>query len=408
MACSASGAGASGPERTAPAILAYDPSDPAFHADPYPLYARLREEAPLHRSRGDAPAWVVTRYADCLEVLRRPDAGFAFGFDPHPGVQGVGHRSLARRAALHSEVRRLVSRAVTPWTVQRLRPAAERRVACLLEAIRGRDLVELMGEVAEPVAVALVCELLEVPAGDRARFREWAPDLAAALVSGTPNRCARPDAVRRACADYLARRVEEDERKPAGGLLTRLADAEEGARRMSRAERVTTSMQLAVASYVMARGLIGNLCLALLQHREALAAIRSDPSSVPYAVDECLRWDPPLQLGLRVALESFELRGQEIRAGQGVWLLIGAAHRDGRVFLEPDRFDPLRAGPPHLVRGFGGPFGIGAEVARLGAEVVADGLFRRIPRLVLAGDRLDRRRSAFFRSPERLPVAIAV
>ncbi len=391
-----------------PAALAYDPSDPAFHTDPYPLYARLREEAPIHRSRSDAPAWVVTRYADCLALLRHPQVGCTLDLDPLAGVRGRGHLALVRRAREQQRVHRLLGEAVTPWTVQRLRPACEAMASCLLEAARAHEVLDLMPQLASPVAATLVCDLLDVPPGERARFREWLPELERALDAepGSPER-ERSDAARSACAAYLAGRVAEDERAPRGGLLTRLSGRGGAEEPPGQPERITSIVQLALASYLLTRGLIGNLALALLRDREALRLVQADPGSVVHAVGECLRWDPPVQLAERVALADLDLHGRGVEAGEKLWLLVGAANRDPRSFRRPERFEALRAGPPQLGAGLGGPLGAGLELARMGAEVAISGLVRRIPRLVLAGDHLGGRSRSPFRAPERLPVAIA-
>ncbi len=387
--------------------LAYDPHDPAFHQDPYPLYARLREEAAIHRSRTDTSAWVLSRYADCLALLRDPRVGSLQGFDTRTGPAGGGVRTLARRAREQARARRLVARAVTPWTLQRQRPRLERLVDCQVEAFGGRDAVELM-QLAQAVAVTSVCELLDVPTGERAPFREWLPAFAHGLESGASDEAQRLSrAARNFLADHLAERVAADERSPAGGLLTRLAGAEEQGVRLDRRARVTSGVDLALAGYLTSYGLLGNALLALLSHPEAFHARRADPASIPFAVDECLRWDPPLQVVVRFALEDFALRGHAVRAGDPLWLLVGSANRDPRCFLEPERFDPLRAGPPHLGGGLGGAFGIGAELARQGAEVALRRLVRARPRLVLASDHLDRRAMGLFRFPGRLPVAVA-
>ena len=213
------------------------------------------------------------------------------------------------------------------------------------------------------------------------------------------------EAPRRGRAAYLAERGDADDRAPAGGLLTRLSV--EGAEGGAPQDRVTLALQLALAGYLVSRGLVANTLLAVLQHRSAWRGLVEEPAAASRAVEECLRWDPPLQLAARVALCDFRLHGRPVDAGDSLWLLLGSANRDPRSFRDPDRFDPDRVGPPCLGSGPGGPFGIGSELGRLAAEVTLRERARSRPRIVLAGEDLEREPSALLRVPGRLPVTLS-
>jgi cytochrome P450 len=391
----------------------FDPLLPEFHANPYPFYHRLRTEAPVHWS--PMGLWVLTRYDDVVTALRDPRFGRA-GFEPLlDAVYGDGivtgelpPSMLFRDPPDHTRLRSLVSRAFTPRVVEGMRPHIRELVDGLLGRVEGAGAMDVIADLAYPLPVRVIGEMLGVPPGDSDTIRQWSAAIARNLdaigLPADPAVVDRGRAAHRALVDYFRRLIPERRRRPTGDLLSLLIAAEEQGDRLSEGELLTSCLLLFIAGHETTVNLIGNGVLALLQHPDQLQKLRDDPALVPSAVEELLRWDSPVQRTARITAAEVEIGGQRIDRGSFVVAAIGAANRDPAHFADPDRLDITRRDNRHVAFGFGIHFCLGAPLARIEAQIALDAVLARLPGLALATDRPEWRESSTLRGLNALPV----
>jgi cytochrome P450 len=376
---------------------------PGSVADPYPAYARWRDERPVARPR--ERLYVLSRFADCEAVLADP----AFGridegnerlspARPRAARQGgpVNAGSLLRlNPPDHTRLRRLVSRAFTPARVRELAPRVEALTAELLAAsadsaaLAAGGRFDLISGLAQPLPVAVISELLGIPPGDRPRLVAWSAALTRALDPAflvSDEERARQQAARADFAAYLRGLLPSRRRSPGGDLISALAGVQDSSGSLTEDELVGLCMLLLVAGHETTRSLIGGAVLALLRHPAELAALAADPSLADQAVEEVLRYDPPVQVVSRSALRSTEIAGITVAAGSFVLMLLGAANRDPVLCADPDQFSVRRGARRHLAFGHGIHFCLGAPLARLEAAIALRRLLPLLPRLRIAGE----------------------
>ncbi|MFJ9347644.1 cytochrome P450 [Streptomyces sp. NPDC101237] len=371
---------------TPSARAAVDPAE--LFADPYAVYARLREAGPVHRFAGTdgLPAWLVTRYDDVRQALADP----RLSLDKARAKPG-GYRGLALPPALdanllnmdppdHTRIRRLVSQAFTPRRVARLRAPVRRTADALLDAVRPLGRADLIADYAAPLPIAVICELLGVAEDDRPDFRSWTD----ALVVPDP---ARPDGPReavKALLAYFGALLARKRAEPADDLLSALIAVRDAEDRLSEDELMSLAFLILFAGYENTVHLIGNAVLALLADPPQLAALRADPAGIGTAVEELLRYDGPVPLAIRrFPTEDVTIGGVTVPAGETVLLSLAAAHRDPRRFPEPDRLDLGRDDIGHLALGHGIHYCVGAPLARLETEIALTALLEHLPDLAL-------------------------
>ena len=402
-------------EAEAAAVLGFDPGDPAFRADPYAHYRRLAAGGRrLHRT--EVGLRVTTSYDLCEQVLRDP----RFGHRPEGG--GLWRESRARNRSFltldppdHTRLRRLVSKAFTPRLVERLRPRVEALVDELLDGVSGE--VDLIATLAYPLPVIVISEMLGVPPRDRDLFKGWSDSLARGLDPDfllPEDEIGRRETAREEFAAYFRDLAAERRARPQDDLLSALVSVSDGGDVLSEEELLATCVLLLVAGHETTVNLIGNGALALLRDPAQLELFRARPENLQAAVEELLRYDPPVQLTLRAALEDVELDGTPVERGRLVLLLTGAANRDPAVFDDPDRLDLTRYtegrdAPRHLSFGHGIHFCLGAPLARLEGQVALKKLFERDVALAgtdAAGGGLVYRDNLVLRGLRDLPVTI--
>ncbi|MCO5967156.1 cytochrome P450 family protein [Actinoallomurus soli] len=368
--------------------------DPAFVADPYPFYRRLREGGPVRRVvtvRG-LEAWLVTRYDDAREALTDPrlSSDLRLATDPRLLEQlPAAERDGAMRSMIrldppdHTRLRRLVSQAFTARRVAELEPRVQEIADRLLDAIVPAGRADLIEDFALPLPVTVISELLGVPPEDRDGFQEWT-NVMLAQHPDRPDLAAMDRAWRRMWS-YLEGLLAAKRTDPADDLLGALITARDQERRLDEGELVAMAFLLLVAGYVTTVNLIGNGIAALLAHPGQLKLLRDDPALLPGAVEEFLRWDGPVDPGvLRVAAEDLEIGGVRVPRGATVIVATAIADRDPVEFHDADRLDVARQAGAHLAFGHGVHYCLGAPLARLEGRIAIGTALRRLDDLALA------------------------
>ena len=391
----------------------FNPFQPEFHADPYPFYRRLREEDPVHQS--PLGFWVLTRYDDCVAVLRDPRFGREEFQQMLAAVYGDGSEKPALPRSMlfrdppdHTRLRALVSKAFTPRTIEQMRDHIQEIVDRLLGRALARGGMDVIEDLAYPLPVTVICEMLGVPVGDHASIRGWSSDIARSLDAiGLPSDekvVERGRVARRALADYFRALVPERRARPRTDLLSGLLAAEAQGDKLTEHEVIAMCLLLFVAGHETTVNLIGNGLLALLRHPDQLARVQAKPALVPGAIEELLRYDSPVQRTARIATTDVEIGGHAIGKGTMVVTALGAANRDPAQFPDPDRLDVTRSDVRQISFGFGIHFCLGAPLARVEGQIALGTLLRRAPRLALAEPALEWRESSVLRGLKRLRV----
>lgn len=388
--------------------------------NPYPIYSLMRTVRPVLEvpvPGWDGPGmWMLTRYRDVHDVLR--DARFSVeriraplvrdNLDRMPEFLRQSAQGLRSMLIMdppdHTRVRKLVNKAFTPKRIAALRDHIEALVRTLLDEAAERGRFDVIHDLAEPLPAIVIAELLGVPASDHRQFREWS----SALISGmaSPNADARAVAAEagRHLFGYLADTIADRRRAPREDLISAMIQAQEERDALSDAELLATSNLLLLAGHETTTNLIGNGMLALLREPEQWRRLCDEPTLLPIAIEELLRFDGPVQATLRVALEDVAIEGHAIPAGALVLVSIGAANHDPAVFANPDTLDLARDPNPHLAFGFGTHFCLGAPLARLEAQLAFEALARRFPNLALVEECPEYRPNPVLRGLARLEV----
>ena len=360
-------------------------TDPDVIADPYPLLRELRETSPVHKT-GFSDFWVLTRFEDCRAALRDQRLG-----SPEPGEEAPSLLASTRqrrpdgtRSLLflnppdHTRIRSLVSRAFTPRRVEHMRPAVRAMTEELLDPVAAAGECDLIDKLAFPLPANVISELVGVPVADRDWLRPLVSDLAATLEPNRrPGEAERAEAASMKVNQYLNDLIDRRRAEPADDLLSGMIAASDGEDRLTQPEVAVTVSLIYAAGFETTMNLIGNMVHTLMRHPEQLARLRADRSLVPSAVDEVLRFEPPVQIDGRYARADIEIGGHLIPQGHGVLTLLGAANRDPAVVDDPDRFDVGRSEVPMLSFGSGIHYCLGAALARLEGQVVLEALLDR-------------------------------
>lgn len=389
--------------------------------DPYPIYRLIRTVRPVLEvpvPGYDGPGvWLLTRYRDVHAVLRDPRFSVERLRAPlvRDNLQRMpeflrqsaeGLRSmLVMDPPDHTRVRKLVNKAFTRRRVAALRPHIEEIVRGLVDAARARGRFDLIHDFAEPLPAVVIAELLGVPPEDHRQFREWSSALIAAIGARTEAERQAATGAGRALFGYLAEIIAQRRREPKDDLISAMIQAQEEHDALSDPELLATSNLLLLAGHETTTNLIGNGVLALLRERSQWRRLCAEPSLLPTAIEELLRFDGPVQATVRVALEDVELAGQTIPRGAMVLVSLGAANHDPEVFAEPGRLDVGRDPNPHLAFGIGTHFCLGAPLARLEAEVAFEALARHFPELELLDEAPAYRPNPILRGIQALQLA---
>ena len=372
-------------------------SSPGFVQDPYAVYRAVREQDPVHWCEPWG-AWVVTRHADVMDVLRRVDdfssAGYELELLRPEGLLGAGAYPALRRhysapivsttdPPVHTRLRRLLAKQFTPSVVESLRPRVQELIAGLLDDIAPGSTIDLLSRFAYPLPAMVIAELLGVPAADQHRFAGWSADIVAFVGTGRiePGRAAQAERSMAEFQAYLEPLIERRRRAPGADLISLLVAPSTEA--LDPDELVGACVTLLFAGHETTANLIGNGLLALLERPAALDLLRRTPEACGPAVEELLRFDSPVQRNRRRTTRDTELAGRRIRAGDRVLAFLGSANRDETVFADPDALDLLRGPAKHLAFGYGIHYCIGAALSRLEAPMALAAILERFPAIRL-------------------------
>ncbi|WP_263101875.1 cytochrome P450 family protein [Kitasatospora sp. DSM 101779] len=403
------------------------PLDEGFLADPHGVCAGLHRRGAVHRAVAPdtTPLWLITGYEQVREAAADPRLALDKRHARSRGAAGdslppeLDAHLLNRDGADHARLRRLVAAALGPRRTEALREPIRRTADALLDHVEARGRGDVVADLAAPLAVAVICDLLGVPSGHRVDFRVWTDT----LLSPDPGAPGRSRDAMRAMHGFLGELIAHKRAVPGDDLLSELIAAERdpqapedppgegpaGEAGLTERELLAMAFLLLFAGYHNTVGLISGTVLALLTRPRELAAVRAGRLGLSAVTEEVLRWDPPAMLAVRrFPTEDLTVDGTRIAAGDRVWLSWAAANRDPARFPDPDAFDPARQGPPHLAFGRGPHFCAGAALARAENEIAVGALLRRFPRLALDADpaTLTRRRSLRSRCPAALPVRV--
>ncbi len=412
--------------------IEHDPLSPAWRDDPYPCYRALRDTAPVQWSPS-TNAWCVSRYDDVMHVLRNPEifsSRAMFTFLMNQGNEGrppltwkvvrfmarfvwrvrmnpleftTARNLIAEDGESHTAMRAIVNRGFTPRRIAAWEAKARQLVADAMLKLRSGESFDLVEELAIPLPVTIIAEMLGVEPARQRDFKRWSDNMIHAIAGP-----GRADPFQQRTVDtiiellsYLRGVAVARRRAPADDLVSLIASEQQGATALSTREVVQFVMLLLVAGNETTTNLIGNAVTALLDHPAQLARLAADPSLVPGAVEEALRYDSPVQVVFRTTTQDVDLAGTRIPKGAYVAPLLGSANRDERRFSDPDRFDIARNTQGQVGFGFGKHFCLGASLARLEARIALEALAPELVRLERMGSRevVD---SFLVRGPRRL------
>jgi cytochrome P450 len=389
----------------------FDPGDPAAIENPYPAYAELRRAGPL--CRFGPGQWAVTRYRDVAALLRDRRLGSAFppefhefSVGPGPAAEFFQRVMIVRDPPEHTRLRKLMHQAFRGPVVRGLREHILTLVDDMLAPALERGVFDAVDDLAYSLPVTVVCELIGIPAADRDEVRPRVEDLVKGFTThvSEPDRPAVNEAVL-ALQNYVGGQLDERRARPRDDLLSAMLAAEDGGETLSAEEIVDNAVFLFFAGFETTRNMIATGCAALLEHPDQLARLRADPSLVPRAVEEFLRYDAPVQGAGRLTLEPIRIGDRTIPKNRVVILLLGSANHDEAQFRAPERLDVGRHPNRHVTFGGGSHHCLGAALARVEGAVVFDRLLARSRTLAPAGEPV-RRPLRNFRSHASVPVAV--
>ena len=394
-----------------------DLAAPELRADPHPVYRAMREADPVLPSTMEERTYVLTGFAECEAVLRDP----RWSSDPSH-QSAVDATEMDVRTAMsfgdanillfidppdHTRIRKLMSKAFTPRTVERLRPKVQSLVDDLLDDVERRGTLEIVSEIGYTIPVTVICEMLGVPVEDRDRFGPWSSD-ASRLLDGVLDEDTTNRGLLGAMQiiSYLGDLIAERRADPRDDLLSALVHAEDDGVGLTEEELRLNTLLLFVAGHETTMNLIGNGMYALLRNRDQFDRLRRDPALIGTTVEEVLRYDGPVHISARIATVDIEIGEHRFEAGDKALTLLAAANRDPARFTDPDRLDIGRDEGPHLTFSYGIHYCLGAALARLEGQVVINSLVQRFGEMAITTDPVEYREHFVLRGLKELQVAL--
>lgn len=399
----------------------YRPEDPAFLADPFPLYRRMRDHDPAHWSPR-LKAWVLTRYGDvkavCLDQGMSSDRLRPF-FASLPGAEAQRIAEIIRYLSLwmvfrdppdHTRLRRLVSKVFNVRSMHAMRERVAELTGWLLDRIGGRREFDFIAEFAGPLPALVIMDMLGVPREELVRVKRMSDDMALFIGSSraSPEKYGVAEAATREMVEFFRALIAARRAAPADDLLSALVAVQDEGDRLSEDELLATCILLLFAGHETTTNHIANALLALIRFPGQMRLLRERPELAASAVEELLRYDGPSGAQVRIVARERELHGKTLRPGERVFLMLNAANRDPRAYPDPDRLNLQRDGVPHLTFGFGAHICLGFPLARLEGHISLPAVLRRWGSIELATDRLEWINSMVFRGMVSLPVRVRI
>jgi pimeloyl-[acyl-carrier protein] synthase len=369
-------------------------TEPEVMASPYQFYRELREADPVHWDPF-LHAWIITRYADIVTVLTRfsadrtltPEQLDGMGLGAlKPIMEVVALQMLFRDPPAHTRLRNLCAAAFTPARVAVLRGHIQDIADGLIDRFIGQGSADIVDDFAAPMPAIVTAEMLGVPVSDYEKLKQWSIDFAEILgnFQHPPDRVARVAASVRDMTEYFRAAIRQQETDPTEGLVNSMVRAQVDGVRLTEDEMVANLILTMIGGQETSTNLISSALLTLLRHPEQMQLLLDDPSLVPMASEELLRYESPIQHTARVAHEDFLLGGKMIRRGQSVVAVLAAGNRDPERFPNPDVLDVKRGDKGHLAFGWAAHFCFGAPLARIEVPIALGALLRRLKNLELA------------------------
>jgi cytochrome P450 len=397
-------------------MVFYNPMEPSYVRDPYPMLKRMREEDPVHFF-APAGGWFLTRYADIWSLMRDPRALSLPADQMSIGGgkaqrEGPFQRAMRKWLVLldppdHTRLRNLLNKSFTPKVIARLGTSVLEIADELLDAALQKRDVDLMRDYTNPLPLLVIAGQLGIPREDRTRFKLWSDAIANAMdpIYGYAHREAGDRATLEMFA-YLREIAEDRKSSPREDLLSLMISAEEAGDRLSMDELLANSMLLLFAGNETTTGLLGNAVVALLENRDEEALLRARPELMPSAIEEFLRYETPTHTTGRVLASDMEIGGKQVPKGARVICILGAANRDPEAFEDPDILDVQREDNKHLAFGTGHHFCLGNHLARLEARVALGRLLERTKHFELTERHIQWRATVALRGPKALPMRL--
>ena len=389
--------------------MKFDPYDPKLHEDPYPVYQELRDSHPAYYNP-DMDFWALSRYDDVDNALKNPDLfisseGVTVGIDKGGDLQKAVPLLIMMDGVDHTRLRSLVSGSFAPRRLKSLESAIDSIARSLAKELEAEAEPDLVYHFSNPLPTIVIAELLGVPSEDREQFKEWSN--AITQFDPTKPQGAHPGGESGPAVElaaYLSAVIEDRRKNPANDLLSQLVTTEIDGRSLTGPELLGFGFLLLVAGHETATNLISNAAILLDQHPDQRKKLIEDPSLLPLAVEEFLRFDSPVQGLARTTTEDVSLHGEVIPKGSSVLLLFASANRDERHFSNPAEFDITRSPNAHLAFGFGKHFCLGSGLARMEGRIAFEVLLERFPKYSLKNPEVERVRSGPIRGAVSLPV----
>ena len=400
----------------------FRPDTPAFLADPFPLYRRMREQDPVHWSP-KLKAWVLTRYDDIKAVCLDREVSSDrlrpfFATLPGPEAARIGdiiryltHWMVFRDPPEHTRLRRLTSKVFNLQSMNAMRPAAEELVEWLFERIGGRKDIDFIADFAGPLPALVIMAMLGVPNEELAKVKRMSDEMALFIGSSrmSPEKYDIAERATKEMAGFFLELIQDRRKNPRTDLLSQLVALEDDGDRLTEDELVATCILLLFAGHETTTNHIANGLLSLLRFPAELRALREDAALAPRAIEELLRYDGPSGAQVRVVKVAQEMRGKQLKPGDRVFIMLNAANRDPEAYEQPDRLHLARGGPAHLTFGFGMHICLGFPLARMEGQVALPAVARHWKDIALAVPeaKLEWLNSMVFRGMQAMPLRVA-
>ena len=401
-------------------MLEFNPLSPEFKANPYPFYDMLRASAPLfHWEQWNI--WFATEYDTCVALLKDARLGHELlsvmtreqlGWEEPPVhqmplVEMQRSWMLFRDPPTHTRLRMLVHKAFTPRMIEQLRTRIQSVTDHLLDVACAKGEMDIVADLAVPLPVMVIADMLGVPESDRHLFRGWSRDLAHTLeLTDSQDIYNRGASATVDFSGYLRDLANARRRHPEADLMSALVEAEDQGDKLTEQELISTCILLLVAGHETTTNLIGNGMLALLRNPDQLEKLKANPALGRSAVEELLRYDSPVQMTSRSVLHEMECNGQTLKRGMQVSFMLGAANYDPAHFDQPGKLDITRDPNPHLSFSNGIHYCLGAPLARLEGQIAIQTLLKRVPEITLLDENPTYRETWVLRGLEALPVKV--